>query len=94
MSRFNYRAALEDRILELNRELGLPLARQELGHIDYRRDGIKSYSLFRIANLKGGTQSLRAACSHAELLDYVEGYLDGARKAKHLTKNGDPVSAS
>ena len=84
MSHYDYKAAIANRIKDINEQLGQPQDPKAVGHIDYRREGIKHYSVFRVANEHGGTRSLRNAGSLAEVLDYLEGYLDGIRAGLKL----------
>ena len=79
MNRYDYVSAINSRVKDLNNLLDRPLDTKAVGHIDWRREGIRAYSLFRIANEHGGTRGIRNAASHAELLDYVEGLLDGIK---------------
>lgn len=78
MTRINYRAKLTERLDELRRLYNNDVKPGDLGHIGWKYES-GSYSLYRVANSSGGIRVTRRAGTAGELLDYVEGLIDGAR---------------
>lgn len=82
MSRINYRAKLNERLDELRRLYDLhTLPVDGIGRIDWKREsGV--YSLYTIVNSSGGIRVTRRASTAGELLDFVEGMIDGTLAAR------------
>ena len=80
MSRYNYRAKLNERLDELRRLYANDAKPGELTYIGWKYES-GSYSLYKVTNHSGGIRVVRRAGSAGELLDYVEGMIDGTRAA-------------
>lgn len=82
MSRYNYRAKLNERVEELRRIYDIhTIPVDGIGRIDWKRES-GSYSLYTIVNSSGGIRVTRRASTAGELLDYVEGMIDGTHAAR------------
>lgn len=80
MSRINYRAMLNERLDELRRLYANDAKPGELTYIGHRRES-GSHILYKVVNSSGGIRVIRRADKSSELLDYVEGMIDGTRAA-------------
>lgn len=80
MARINYRAKLDERLDELRRLYANDAKPGEITHIGWKHES-GSYSLYKVTNHFGGIRVFRSAGSAGELLDFVEGMIDGTRAA-------------
>lgn len=82
MSRINYRAKLDERLDELRHLYDIhTIPVDGIGRIDWKRES-GTYSIYTIVNSSGGIRVTRRADSAGELLDYVEGLIDGTLAAR------------
>lgn len=82
MARFNYRAKLNERMEELRRLYDIHIIPVDgVGRVDWKYES-GSYSMYTIVNSSGGIRVTRRAGSAGELLDYVEGMIDGTLAAR------------
>lgn len=78
MSRINYKAKLDERVDELRRLYGISAEPKGPNHIDWKRES-GSYVLYIVVNRSGGISVIRHASNASELLDYIEGVIDGTK---------------
>lgn len=91
MHRINYQAKLDERLDELRRLYNNDSKPGEQTYIGWRKQTGQSYILYKVTNHSGGIRVLRSAGKAGELLDFVEGLIDGTRAARtaaeHTTRD-------
>lgn len=76
MARINYRTKLNERVDQLRRLYNITAERGGLNYIDWKYES-GSYHLYMVVNRSGGISVVRRADKAGELLDYIEGVIDG-----------------
>ena len=80
--KIQYTKKLDERLDELRRLYDTHvIPAGDIGWVGWKRES-GSFSLYTVVNSSGGIRVTRSADTAGELLDYVEGLIDGTRAAR------------